>query len=247
MISSMVLFFRRDNSGLGPAVEAPRVAADPVAPDPVVVPTRCSRFEDPAFAVDEAGAGVLVAVGPEVPGADGLAAPNKLGVVAAGAGVELAAVPVEAAFPKRDGVCAGADADGAGVDVVVLGFPNKLLVVGAAGAGVVEACVPGVLAVGVAEGKLKDGAGLAASVVAAGVELAGGAEAAGLFPPNMLPPRAGVFAAPAPPNKLLVGAAAAGVPPENRPPVGAGAAGVCVGCDAAAGFGVPNKPPADCG
>ncbi|KAB8302516.1 hypothetical protein EYC80_005908 [Monilinia laxa] len=112
----------------------------------------------------------------------------------------------------------------------------------------VEACVPGALAAGVAEGKLKDGAGLAASAVVAGVELAGGAaEAAGLFAPKRLPPRAGAFAAPAPPNKLLVGAAAAGVPPENRPPVGAGAAGVWAGCDAAAGFGVPNKPPVDCG
>ena len=189
---------------------------------------------------------MLVLVGPEVPGVDDLAAPNKLDVVAAGAGVEVVAALVEVAFPKSDGVCAGAGAAGAGVDVAGLGFPNRLLVAGAAGAGVVEACVPGVLAAGVAEGKLKDGAGLAASVVAAGVELAGGAaEAAGLFPPNMLPLGAEGFVAPAPPNKLL-GAAAAGVPLEKRPPVGADAAGVCVGCDAAVVFGVPNRPPVDC-
>lgn len=74
--------------------------------------------------------------GPEV-GADELAAPNKLGVVAAGAGVEMVAAALEAVFPKRDDVCAEVGADGADVDLVVLGLPNKLL--GAAGAGVVEA------------------------------------------------------------------------------------------------------------
>lgn len=226
----MVLFLRRDNSGLGPVVEAPRVVAAPPAPVASALAAAlacCSKFVDPVAAVDEAGAGVPVAAVPEVPGADGLAAPNKLDVVAAGAGVDVVAAPVDAALPKRDGVCVGVDADGAGVDVAGLGFPNRLLEVGAAGAGVLEACVPGALAAGVAEGKLKDGAGLAASVVVVGVELAvGAAEAAGLLAPKRLPLRAGAFAAPAPPNRLLVGAAAAGVPPENRPPVGAGAAGV---------------------
>jgi hypothetical protein len=240
MISSMVLFFRREICGLGPDVEAPKAGAAappvavPLAPAPAINP----EAPDPAVWFKlEVGAAELAAGVPELAGAVvlGPKRPPRLGVDAAGAGVDVVVAALEVAFPKRDGVCAGADE--AGVDAVaVVGFPKS--VVAGAATGVDDPCGVEVLAAGVADPRLKVAAGFGASVAGAdaGVEL----PAAGLAPNS--PPAAGFGAAP--PNKPPLDAAAEA--PEKSPPAGADVVGVCAGCVVAAGFGAPKSPPVDC-
>lgn len=161
MISSMVLFFSRDNWGVGPAVEA-------------------LRDGPPAgwlLAVPVAAVGLLAVAGVEDCAVLKLAAGNRLGVVAGAVVLGAADAVVEAPSPLNKEFVAGAEVEievaGAVVVVVVVVDPPRPanileVVVGVEDAGVVlenspliagaalvaEAWVPGALAAGVLVGKL---------------------------------------------------------------------------------------------
>lgn len=212
MISSIVLFFKRDICGAGPAVETLGLVAPGAA-------AAAAAGAVAGAAVEGVGPVVAAGLAPKRPVAG--AAPA---VVAVGAAADVVAAAGLA--PKRD-PAAGAAAAGAAVDagaaaeVVAAPPPKKPPALGA-GAVAPPPKSEGV-AVVVAAAAGAEEAGVGAAAVVAGA--AGGFEA--MAPPKRLPPGAGAagFAPKSPPGAgaALAGAAAgsAGLAPK-RPPAGAG-------------------------